>query len=99
LSCARARSTKQKCYSCQPDRLPRLTPDTTFLVGVLLPGYEYHDRVFQEMERRLDIGQTLVTGATLAGPDPGSLPHGAFAAQVPVPVLEARAIDNGCPAH
>jgi predicted nucleic acid-binding protein len=45
------------------DPVPSFMPDTSCLVALLLPRHEHHERVFQEMERRLDAGETMVVAA------------------------------------
>ncbi len=39
--------------------VPCFMPDTNCLVALLSPRHEHHDRVFQEIERRLDAGETM----------------------------------------
>ena len=46
--------------------VPCFMPDTNCLVALLSPRHEHHDRVFQEIERRLDADETMaVAGQTL----------------------------------
>jgi predicted nucleic acid-binding protein len=45
------------------DRMPCFMPDTNCIVALLSPRHEHHDRVFQEIERRLDAGETLAIAA------------------------------------
>jgi predicted nucleic acid-binding protein len=45
------------------DPVHRFMPDTNCLVALLSPRHEHHDRAFQEIEHRLDTGQTLAIAA------------------------------------